>query len=104
MIQCSDCEYYTQGPDGAPRLVCDPFSTIKEPECLTKWQFVKLDTMVRSYTATLRMYERLAPLQEKMFRHIEREIDDTEESDSWKFTDEDEDDDDDAQNPGPFGG
>ncbi len=92
MIQCSDCEYFSRGSDGAPRMVCDPFSNIKEPECLTKWQFVKLDTMVQSYQATLRMYERLAPLQEKMFRHMEREIDETEESDSWKYTDDDDED------------
>lgn len=48
------------------------------------------------------MYKRLAPLQEKMFRHMEREIDDVEESDKWKYeegedvaSDEDSEDDDD---------
>ena len=89
MIQCSQCEYYVQGPQGQVGFNCNPFSTIKEPECLTKWQLVKLDLMVRSYQATLEMYNRLAPLQEKMFRHIEREVDEMEETDSWKY-DEDE--------------
>jgi len=42
------------------------------------------------------MYDRLAPLQEKMFRHLEREIDDAEEADEWKRADGDEEDDSDA--------
>jgi hypothetical protein len=39
------------------------------------------------------MYERLAPLQEKMFRHMEREIDEAEEADAWKYDEDDDDDD-----------
>ena len=93
MIQCNDCEYFVRGPAGQAGFKCDPFSTIKEPECLTKWQLVKLDIMVRSYQATLSMYQRLAPMQEKMFKHMEREIDDMEEGESWKI-DYDNDDDD----------
>ena len=50
--------------------------------------------MVQAYQATLRMYERLAPLQERMFRHMEREIQDQEDTDSWKYGDDDYDDDD----------
>ncbi|MCL2330247.1 MAG: hypothetical protein FWC56_02990 [Phycisphaerae bacterium] len=91
MIPCNQCEYFVQGPNGQVGFTCQPFSTIKEPECLTKWQLVKLDTLVRAYQATLQMYNRLAPLQEKMFRHMQREVDDMEESDSWKY-DEDNDD------------
>jgi hypothetical protein len=37
------------------------------------------------------MYRRFAPLQEKMFRQMEREIDDTEESERWKLGDTDND-------------
>lgn len=92
MLQCSECEFFSRGPDGRPVLRCDPFSTIREPECLTKWQLIKLDTMVRAYQATLEMYERLAPLQEKMFRHMEREIDEAEEADAWKYDEDDDDD------------
>ena len=91
MLQCKDCEYFSRGPGGAVMLRCDPFSTIKEPECLTKWQLIKLETMVRAYQATLQVYERLAPLQEKMFRHMEREIDEVDEADAWKQGYEDED-------------
>ena len=47
--------------------------------------------MVQSYQATVAMYRRLAPLQEKMFRHMEREIDDIDESDKWKIDPERED-------------
>ena len=45
-------------------MTCDPYSTIKEPECLLKLQLVQLNLMARSHQATLEMYERLAPLQE----------------------------------------
>jgi hypothetical protein len=85
MIQCSECEYFVRGPGGQVGFTCDPFSTIKEPECLTKWQLIKLDTMVRAYQATIDMYRRLAPLQEKMFRQMQRELDEQEEADSWKY-------------------
>lgn len=91
MIQCSECEHFVRSPDGQAGFTCNPFTNIKEPECLVKWQIIKLDTMVRSYQATLDMYRRLAPLQEKMFKHMQREIDDMEETDSWKYDQEDED-------------
>ncbi len=103
MMQCSECEYFTRGEGGQVGFRCDPFSTIKEPECLAKWQLIKanetsrqMDRMVRAYEATVRMYEKLAPLQEKMFKHMEREIDDMDEAESWKT---DEDDDEDLPNP-----
>ncbi len=92
MIQCQDCEFFRQGPDGSPILTCNPFSTIKEPECLAKWQLVQLNTIAKSHQATLDMYRRLAPLQEKMFKHMEREIDEADEGESWKYDDADEED------------
>jgi len=85
MLRCEECEYFRRKADGSPHLLCDPFSTVKEPECLIKWQLVQLGTMVKSHQATLDMYRRLAPLQEKMFRHMEREIDEAEDADRWKF-------------------
>jgi hypothetical protein len=91
MIQCSQCEYFVRGPAGQFRLTCDPFSTVKEPECLAKWQLIKIDLMVQAYQATVEMYRRLAPMQEKMFRHMEREIDDMDEADRWKIDDQEED-------------
>jgi hypothetical protein len=46
------------------------------------------------------MYRRFAPLQEKMFRHMEREIDDADEADRWKYGEpEDEDEPDDPFHP-----
>lgn len=102
MIHCQDCEHFIRGPGGQVGFRCDPFSTIKEPECLIKWQLLKmeaqlakLDAMVRAYQATLDIYNRLAPLQEKMMRHMEREIEDAEEADSWKRAYEQEEADDD---------
>ena len=95
MIQCSECEYCTRSPSGEISFRCDPFSTIKEPECLAKWQLLrttelsrKLDRLVGAYEATLEIYRRFAPMQEKMFKHMEREIDDVEGSDAWKYEDE----------------
>ncbi len=97
MIQCKDCEHFDRAPNGAVMFKCDPFSNIKEPDCLVKWQLIKLGEMVQAYQATVAMYRRLAPLQEKMMRHMEREIDDADDADSWKYgpTDEDEEDDED---------
>jgi hypothetical protein len=97
MLSCVDCEFFARSPGGAPRLACDPFSTIKEPECLVKWQLVQLSTIAQSHQATLDMYRRMAPLQEKMFKHLEREIDEAGEADRWKLKDDDEDED--ASNP-----
>ncbi|MCK4658200.1 MAG: hypothetical protein KAV82_01645 [Phycisphaerae bacterium] len=96
MIQCSECEHFHRSPDGEVSFTCNPFHNIKEPQCLTKWQLIKLDTMVQAYQATLRMYERLAPLQEKMFRHMEREIQEQEDAENWKYSAYDDDDDDDS--------
>ena len=95
MIQCEGCEYFSRAPDGAPVLRCDPFSTIKEADCLHKWQFLKLSSLVRAYQITVEAYKRIAPLQEKMMRHMEREIDEIEEADRWKLGSDDDDDDDD---------
>lgn len=99
MLQCKDCEYFVRGPSGEIGFRCDPFGTVKESECLVKWQLLRsdqllqrVDAMVRAYQATLDMYKRLAPLQEKMFKHLEREIDDTDDADAWKRSyDEDDD-------------
>ena len=90
MIQCKDCEFFKRNESGEIAFACDPFSTIKEPECLAKWQLLKINQMVNSYQAQLQYYHKLAPLQEKMFKVVERELDDMNESDKWKATDEDE--------------
>ena len=76
MIQCENCEFFHRGKDGEIAFSCDPFSTIIEPECLTKWQLIKTNQLVASYQSTLRYYEKFAPMQEKMFNMMEREIDD----------------------------
>lgn len=92
-MQCQNCEYCVQDDVGRIQLRCNPFSNVKEPECLNKWVLLKLDIMVKSYQATLNFYQKLAPLQEKMLKHIEREIEDIEESDKWKYNDEEKEED-----------
>jgi hypothetical protein len=62
-----------------------------EPECILKWQLVKINQMVSSYQATLNYYRKLAPMQEKMFKVMERELDDMNEGEKWKVDEEDED-------------
>lgn len=98
MIQCSQCEFFQRSPSGQMQFRCDPFGTIKEPECLIKWQILKLseadqklERIVTAYEATLAMHKRLEPLQEKMMRHMEREIDEAEDADSWKYEEDDPD-------------
>ncbi|MFA5863727.1 MAG: hypothetical protein WC975_03475 [Phycisphaerae bacterium] len=102
MLQCKDCEFCVQDTAGRVQLRCNPFSNVREPECLQKWTLLKLDIMVRSYQATLNFYQKLAPLQEKMLKHIEREIGDIEDADRWKYNekpDEQQDIDDDTGLP-----
>lgn len=91
MIQCKECEHFVPGTDGEFSFRCDPFSTIKEPECLAKWQLLKINQMVATYQATLEYYRKLAPMQEKMLKVVQHELDDMNESEKWKVEDEEDD-------------
>ena len=88
MIQCKDCEYFRQDPSGEVAFGCDPFSRIKEPECLMKWQLLKINQMVATYQATLEYYRKLAPVQEKMLKVVQRELDEMNEQEKWKVDEE----------------
>ena len=99
MIQCKDCEFFKRGEDGQIAFGCDPFGNIKEPECLVKWQLIKTNQMVAAYQATLEYYHKLAPMQEKMFKVMEREIDDMNEAEKWKVDVEDENEDENEDEP-----
>ena len=90
MIQCKDCEFCEISPENQRIFKCDPFINIKEAECLAKWQLIRLDMLVASYQGMLKWYQRLAPLQDKIFKYMQREIDDIDESDRWKTDDEDQ--------------
>ena len=96
MIQCKDCELCDYDSSGKVTFRCDPFTNIKEPECLVKGQLVKLNQMIASYQSMLNYYRKLAPLQEKMFRVIEREMDDINEADKWRTDDDDDESDDES--------
>jgi len=91
MIQCSACEHFVRGPGGQIRFTCDPFHNIKEPQCLMKWQLIKIDMMVQAYQATVAMYKKLAPMQERMLRQMEQEMGELDEADRWKYGLDDED-------------
>ncbi len=91
MIQCSDCEFCEMGPEGKRVFKCDPFTNIKEAECIAKWQLIRLDMLVASYQSMLGWYGKLAPLQDKIFKYMQREIEDIDESEKWKLDDEEDD-------------
>ncbi len=93
MIQCEQCEHFHRQDSGEISFTCDPFGSVKEPECLTKWQLIKINQMVATHQATLDYYRKLAPMQEKMFKVVEREIDEMNEGEKWKVDDEDDHDD-----------
>lgn len=90
MIQCQDCEFFGRDASGEISFSCDPFSNIKEPECLAKWQLIKINQMVASYQATLNFYRKMGPMQEKIFKVMERELDDVDEAEKWKVADDDD--------------
>ena len=92
MIQCKDCEFCEISPDGKRTFKCDPFINIKEPDCIAKWQLIRLDMLLASYQTMLKWYGKLAPLQDKMFRYMEREINELDEAEQWKTDDEDDED------------
>ena len=90
MIQCSECELCEMRADGRRIFKCDPFRNIKEPECLQKWQLIRLDMLLSSYRGMLKWQKKLEPMQDKILKYMEREIDDMNEADSWKIDEEDE--------------
>jgi len=88
MIQCKECEFCELAGDGQVQLKCNPFTNIKESECLLKWQLLRLDLMTRAYMATISEYKKIAPLQEKMYRRMSREMEEMDEADKWKLDEE----------------
>ena len=102
MMQCKDCQYFHGSESGEIGFTCDPFVNVVEPECLGKWQLIKINQLVASYQATLDYYRRLAPMQEKMFAVMEREMDELNEGEKWKSPDDAEEEPDDPDELGPL--
>ena len=88
MIQCEQCEFFNRDDKGRISFSCDPFINIKEPQCLQKWQLIKINQMVEAYQATLGYYRKLAPMQDKLFKAMERELDDMQDAEGWKHSDD----------------
>ncbi len=89
MIQCKDCEYFSQDEQGHRTFKCDPFTNIKEPECLQKWQILRLDYLISQYQAMIASQQKMAPMQDKIIKYVKRELDDIDEADRWKTDDDD---------------
>ncbi|MCF7957703.1 MAG: hypothetical protein K9M57_04565 [Phycisphaerae bacterium] len=93
MLQCNECEFFIRDElTGRIALKCDPFSTIKEPACLQKMQLMRMEGLVQMYQTMLNWNQKLAPMQEQMFEYMKREMNDIEDSDSWKYDAESEED------------
>ncbi len=88
MIQCKDCEFCEIGPDGKRFFKCDPFVNVKEPECIAKWQLIRLDMLLSNHQSMLRFQERFAPMQDKLFKYMQHEIDNLDESERWRLGDD----------------
>jgi len=99
MIQCKDCEFCETTPQGHRTFKCDPFTNIKEPECLDKWQLIRLDMLLAGHRNLLSYYEKMGPMQKKIFKYVQKELNDLDESDRWKTDDPEEDD---EENPPPY--
>ncbi len=91
MIQCKDCEYCEISADGRKAFKCDPFTNIKEAECIAKWQLIRLDMLLAHYQGMLQLQQKFAPLQDKILKYMQRELNDIEESEQWKVDEEEED-------------
>jgi len=90
MIQCTDCEFCEIGPGERRLFKCDPFTNIKEPECLLKWQLIRLDMLVASHQGLLKWQAKFGPLQEKLMKFMQREIEDIDESEKWRIDEDQE--------------
>jgi hypothetical protein len=90
MLQCKECEFCEFGPQGQVQLKCNPFTNVKEPECLLKWQLLRLDMMTSAYMATIAEYKKIAPIQQELYRRMKRELEDMDDADSWKQADEED--------------
>jgi len=90
MLECKDCEFCEILPDGHRTFKCDPFVNVKEDACIAKWQLIRLDMLVASYQKMIEWQAKMAPLQNKIFKYMQREIEDMDETERWKV-DSDED-------------
>ena len=68
MLQCRDCEFCQAQPDGELMFTCDPFTNIKEPHCLAKWQLLKINEMLSYQEQVFEMHQRFAPIAGKTVR------------------------------------
>lgn len=91
MIQCTECEFCEVGPNGQRSFKCDPFTNIKEPECIAKWQLIRLDMLVASYQGMLKWYGKLGPIQDKLMKYMKKELEGMDESERWKSEEDEED-------------
>ncbi len=78
------------GPGGKRTFKCDPFTNIKEPECIAKWQLIRLDKLLASYQGMLKWYGKMAPLQDKIIQFMQREINELDEAENWKTEDDEQ--------------
>src|SRR5262249_9056669 len=57
MIQCQNCEHYHAGEGGQVSFTCNPFGNIVEPECLQKWQLLRMTELTQKVDRLVAAYE-----------------------------------------------
>ncbi len=60
---------------------------------MQKWQLLRLDMMVSGFQSMRMFQQKMEPMQDKLYKYVQRELDDIEDADSWKFMDDLEDED-----------
>ena len=90
MLQCQDCEFGKELPDGGIDLTCDPARNIKEPECLTKWQLLQLQHIENDsalIAALVPKFEKIVSQAGTILCHVAEQ----QKGDDWKHGGADED-------------
>jgi len=57
---------------------------------MQKWQILRLDYLVSQYQRMISSQQKMAPIQDKIFKYVKRELEDIDEADRWKTTEEDD--------------
>ena len=84
MIQCIDCEFGKQTPDGTIRLTCDPTRNVKEEACLTKWMLVSLWNIEKMQAQAMSISNDMMPMHAKLLQHNLARVAEEQKSDIWK--------------------
>jgi hypothetical protein len=52
-----------------------------------KWQILRLDLLLKHSRMNMSWQHKMSPIQDKILKYIQRELDDLDDADQWKFGD-----------------